>query len=51
MYAYLTRFPNILLREFIDGYVLCESLGIPESRNEEAYEQAHQLLFDRGCAD
>lgn len=48
MYTYLTRYSSELLREFLDGYTLCEHLGIPTHREEEAHEQATQILFDRG---
>ena len=51
MYTYLTRYPNSLLRELIYGYATCIELGIPESRLQEAIEEAHKLLFDRGVAD
>lgn len=51
MYTYLTRYPNSLLRELINGYATCIELGIPESRLQEAIEEAHKLLFDRGVAD
>ena len=51
MYTYLTRYPNSLLRELIDGYATCIELGISESRLQEAIEEAHEILFERGASD
>lgn len=50
MKTYLSRYNSKILSELIEGFNTSESLGIPESRSEEAIQIAQQILFDRGHA-